>query len=250
MLGVGGGVDQHRPSLVDALRRCCVGGQRLRRQVLVAGDRVVGIGRRALGLGGVLSPCRAGGRIRGRTLSARRAGDALASASISTQPNPARSSCRRSFDRVTFISFSKAGIAMQSTKVPACRAWRSGNVMRKSRCPRKVARKAYSTLPVFLKAAYGPMLLTQSSAYHMPSPGQVRCFSNPGSAAVYGIDASIIEVEVDFSGVVMEKEQFSTVGPARRRGARVPRIASVQRSRTPASTFPPPASPSTWRPPT
>jgi magnesium chelatase family protein len=32
------------------------------------------------------------------------------------------------------------------------------------------------------------------------------------SAAVYGIDANIIDVEVDFSGVVMEKEQFSTVG--------------------------------------
>jgi magnesium chelatase family protein len=32
------------------------------------------------------------------------------------------------------------------------------------------------------------------------------------SAAVYGIDAHIIDVEVDFSGVVMEKEQFNTVG--------------------------------------
>ncbi|HEV2646104.1 MAG TPA: YifB family Mg chelatase-like AAA ATPase [Acidobacteriaceae bacterium] len=32
------------------------------------------------------------------------------------------------------------------------------------------------------------------------------------SAAVYGIDANIIDVEVDFSGVVMEKEQFNTVG--------------------------------------
>jgi magnesium chelatase family protein len=31
------------------------------------------------------------------------------------------------------------------------------------------------------------------------------------SAAVYGIDASIIDVEVDFSGVV-EKSEFSTVG--------------------------------------
>jgi magnesium chelatase family protein len=32
------------------------------------------------------------------------------------------------------------------------------------------------------------------------------------SAAVYGIDASIIDVEVDFSGVVLNKEEFSTVG--------------------------------------
>ena len=32
------------------------------------------------------------------------------------------------------------------------------------------------------------------------------------SAAVYGIDANIIDVEVDFSGVVLTKEEFSTVG--------------------------------------
>jgi magnesium chelatase family protein len=32
------------------------------------------------------------------------------------------------------------------------------------------------------------------------------------SAAVYGIDAHLIDVEVDFSGVAMEKEQFATVG--------------------------------------
>jgi magnesium chelatase family protein len=32
------------------------------------------------------------------------------------------------------------------------------------------------------------------------------------SAAVYGIDAHIIDVEVDFSGVVLTKEEFSTVG--------------------------------------
>ena len=32
------------------------------------------------------------------------------------------------------------------------------------------------------------------------------------SAAVYGIDAHIIDVEVDFSGVRMDKEVFSTVG--------------------------------------
>ena len=32
------------------------------------------------------------------------------------------------------------------------------------------------------------------------------------SAAVYGIDANLIDVEVDFSGVKMDQEQFSTVG--------------------------------------
>ena len=32
------------------------------------------------------------------------------------------------------------------------------------------------------------------------------------SAAVYGIDANLIDVEVDFSGVILEKEIFSTVG--------------------------------------
>src|SRR5438309_3396112 len=32
------------------------------------------------------------------------------------------------------------------------------------------------------------------------------------SAAVYGIDANLIDVEVDYSGVVLEKEIFSTVG--------------------------------------
>ena len=32
------------------------------------------------------------------------------------------------------------------------------------------------------------------------------------SAAVYGIDANIIDVEVDFSGIVPNKEEFSTVG--------------------------------------
>jgi magnesium chelatase family protein len=32
------------------------------------------------------------------------------------------------------------------------------------------------------------------------------------SAAVYGIDANLIDVEVDYSGVVQEKETFSTVG--------------------------------------
>ncbi len=32
------------------------------------------------------------------------------------------------------------------------------------------------------------------------------------SAAVYGIDAHIIDVEVDFSGIKLDKEMFSTVG--------------------------------------
>jgi len=32
------------------------------------------------------------------------------------------------------------------------------------------------------------------------------------SAAVYGIDASLIDVEVDYSGAVMEKDIFHTVG--------------------------------------
>ncbi|MGC1301272.1 MAG: hypothetical protein WA840_02755, partial [Caulobacteraceae bacterium] len=32
------------------------------------------------------------------------------------------------------------------------------------------------------------------------------------SAAVYGIDAHIIDVEVDFSSIKLDKEQFSTVG--------------------------------------
>ena len=32
------------------------------------------------------------------------------------------------------------------------------------------------------------------------------------SAAVYGIDAHIIDVEIDYSGVILEKEIFNTVG--------------------------------------
>ncbi len=32
------------------------------------------------------------------------------------------------------------------------------------------------------------------------------------SAAVYGIDAHLIDVEVDFSQIKLDKEQFSTVG--------------------------------------
>ena len=32
------------------------------------------------------------------------------------------------------------------------------------------------------------------------------------SAAVYGIDANLIDVEVDYSGVVVEKDVFHTVG--------------------------------------
>jgi len=55
------------------------------------------------------------------------------------------------------------------------------------------------------------------------------------SAAVYGIDANLIDVEVDYSGAVTDKDVFHTVGlPARR-------------SRTPDTRFRPPSSPSTWR---
>jgi len=32
------------------------------------------------------------------------------------------------------------------------------------------------------------------------------------SAAVYGIDASLIEVEVDVSGIKMQEDHFHTVG--------------------------------------
>ena len=32
------------------------------------------------------------------------------------------------------------------------------------------------------------------------------------SAAVYGIDAHIIDVEIDFSGVILERPEFNTVG--------------------------------------
>src|SRR3978361_1900879 len=41
---------------------------------------------------------------------------------------------------------------------------------------------------------------------------QHRMLFKTRSAAVYGIDAHIIEVEVDFSGVKTQEEQFSTVG--------------------------------------
>ena len=39
------------------------------------------------------------------------------------------------------------------------------------------------------------------------------------SAAVYGIDAHIIDVEVDYSGIKTLEDYFHTVGLARRRGA-------------------------------
>jgi magnesium chelatase family protein len=63
------------------------------------------------------------------------------------------------------------------------------------------------------------------------------------SAAVYGIDASIIDVEVDFSGVV-EKSEFSTVGLP---DAAVRESRDRVRSAIKNSGFdlPPPASPST-----
>ena len=37
-------------------------------------------------------------------------------------------------------------------------------------------------------------------------------FLNALSAAVYGIDANLINVEVDYSGAVMDKDVFHTVG--------------------------------------
>ena len=69
------------------------------------------------------------------------------------------------------------------------------------------------------------------------------------SAAVYGIDANIIEVEVDVSGIKTNEDHFHTVG--------LP-DAAVRESRdrvappcaTAVSTFPPPPSPSISRPPT
>jgi magnesium chelatase family protein len=71
------------------------------------------------------------------------------------------------------------------------------------------------------------------------------------SAAVYGIDANIIEVEVDFSGVALREDVFNTVGlpDAAVRESR-DRVRSAPLSRTPASTSLPPASPSTSPPPT
>jgi magnesium chelatase family protein len=45
----------------------------------------------------------------------------------------------------------------------------------------------------------------------MGAPGDLMLFK-ARSAAVYGIDAHLIDVEVDFSGVVLEKELFNTVG--------------------------------------
>jgi hypothetical protein len=52
------------------------------------------------------------------------------------------------------------------------------------------------------------------SANIPPPQGLIRltCFSRPAVAAVYGIDAHLIDVEVDFSQIKLDKEIFSTVG--------------------------------------
>src|ERR1700743_2629398 len=49
---------------------------------------------------------------------------------------------------------------------------------------------------------------------NLPPQGftRLRMLFTARSAAVYGIDAHIIEVEVDFSGIKLDKEHFSTVG--------------------------------------
>jgi|SRR5215471_21698879 len=52
------------------------------------------------------------------------------------------------------------------------------------------------------------------------------------SAAVYGIEANIIDVEVDFAGFKLEQEQFSTVGlpDAAVRESRDPVKAAIRNS--------------------
>lgn len=69
------------------------------------------------------------------------------------------------------------------------------------------------------------------------------------SAAVYGIDASLIEVEVDIAAIKTDKDIFTTVGLP---DATVREAASAfaQPSRTAATTFLLPTPPSIWLPPT
>jgi hypothetical protein len=69
------------------------------------------------------------------------------------------------------------------------------------------------------------------------------------SAAVYGIDANLIEVEVDYSGAVMDQDHFHTVGlpDAAVRESRDRVRAAIKNS---GYTIPPPSSPSTLLPPT
>jgi hypothetical protein len=56
------------------------------------------------------------------------------------------------------------------------------------------------------------------------------------SAAVYGIDANIIEVEVDVSGIKTNDDHFHTVGLPDVRCAKAG-IASARRSGTADTTF-------------
>lgn len=58
------------------------------------------------------------------------------------------------------------------------------------------------------------------------------------SAAVYGIDASIIEVEVDVSGIKTSEDHFHTVGLPDAAVAKAV-IEFVPRCATAATTFPP-----------
>ena len=69
------------------------------------------------------------------------------------------------------------------------------------------------------------------------------------SAAVYGIDANLIDVEVDYSGVVSNEDHFHTVGlpDAAVRESRDRVRAAIKNS---GYTIPPTSSPSTLRPPT
>jgi len=68
------------------------------------------------------------------------------------------------------------------------------------------------------------------------------------SAAVYGIDANIIQVEVDCSGIKCDQDHLHTVG--------VPHAAvrescdRVRAEKTVGTTYRPSISPSTWRRPT
>jgi magnesium chelatase family protein len=68
------------------------------------------------------------------------------------------------------------------------------------------------------------------------------------SAAVYGIDANIIQVEVDCSGIKTDQDHFHTVGlpDAAVRESRARVRAALK---TAAMTSRPRTSPSTWPPP-
>ena len=59
------------------------------------------------------------------------------------------------------------------------------------------------------------------------------------SAAVYGIDAHIIDVEVDYSGAVLEKPDLQHGRPSGYRRAREPRPRWLGHSATPGFDIPP-----------